>query len=73
LIDKAKQEITDKLIKSLIKTYNTNEEYILNYFNQRQSNGLVEGINNKIKVIKRVAFGMPNFVNFAGRILSRKH
>ena len=68
LVDKAK-EINDKSIKSFIKTYNTFEEYILNYFLKRKSNGLVEGIINKIKVIKRMAYGMPNFVNFSGRIL----
>ena len=68
LIEKAK-EIHDKSIKSFIKTYNTFEEYILNYFHKRKSNGLVEGIINKIKVIKRRAYGMPNFVNFSGRIL----
>lgn len=62
--------INDKSIKSFIKTYNTFEEYILNYFGERKSNGLVEGIVNKIKVIKRIAYGMLNFYNFAGRILS---
>lgn len=68
LMKKAK-EINDRSIKSFIKTYNMFEEYILNYFDERKSNGLVEGINNKIKVIKRIAYGMPNFTNFAGRIL----
>lgn len=62
--------INDKSIKSFIKTYNTFEEYILNYFDERKSNGLIEGINNKIKLIKRMAYGMPNFTNFSGRILS---
>ncbi len=64
------EEITDKSINSFIKTYNQFEEYILNYFNERKSNGLVEGINNKIKLIKRIAYGMPNFINFSGRILA---
>lgn len=68
LVNKAK-EINDKSIKSFIKTYNTFEDYILNYFDKRQSNGLLEGINNKIKLIKRVAYGMPNFINFSARIL----
>ena len=68
LITKAKG-INDKSITSFIKTYNTFEEYILNYFNHRKSNGFVEGMINKIKVIKRNAYGMPNFFNFSGRIL----
>lgn len=66
---KRAKEINDKSIKGFIKTYTMFEEYILNYFDERKSNGLVEGINNKIKVIKRIAYGMPNFTNFAGRIL----
>lgn len=33
------------------------------------SNGPVEGTNNKIKVLKRICFGMPNFTNFKARIL----
>ena len=35
-----------KCIKSFIKTYNTFEDCILNYFDKRQSNGLLEGMNN---------------------------
>ena len=33
------------------------------------SNGPTEGTNNKIKVLKRVTYGMPNFTNFKARIL----
>ncbi|MBP2015780.1 transposase, partial [Anaerococcus degeneri] len=33
------------------------------------SNGAIEGINNYIKVLKRVAFGYRNFANFRTRIL----
>ncbi|MCI1904419.1 MAG: transposase, partial [Enterococcaceae bacterium] len=32
------------------------------------SNGPVEGTNNKIKVMKRVAYGYRNFLNFRARI-----
>ena len=46
------------------------KEYILNSFiDERYSNGYTEGINNKIKVIKRIAFGYKNFELFRGRIL----
>lgn len=68
LIDKADKEIPHRAIKSFIKTYNTYEDCILNYFNERKSNGLSEGIINKIKLIKRKAFGMTNFYNFSGRV-----
>ena len=33
------------------------------------SNGPTEGKNNKIKTLKRITFGMPNFKNFKARIL----
>lgn len=44
------------------------KEYILNAFDYPYSNGYTEGINNKIKVLKRIAFGFRNFENFRKRI-----
>ncbi|WP_411970984.1 transposase [Ligilactobacillus hohenheimensis] len=38
-------------------------------FKCQLSNSPVEGINNKIKVIKRVSYGYRNFDHFRGRIL----
>ena len=44
--------------------------YIANSFiDERYSNGFTEGINNKIKVIKRVGFGYKNFKLLRTRIL----
>lgn len=46
------------------------KEYIANSFiDERYSNGFTEGINNKIKVIKRVGFGYKNFKLLRARIL----
>lgn len=45
------------------------EPYILNAFDCRYSNGFTEGVNNTIKVIKRVAYGYRSFENFRRRIL----
>ena len=33
------------------------------------SNGATEGFNNKIKVLKRVSFGIRNFTHFKARIM----
>ena len=45
-------------------------EYICNSFiDKRYSNGFTEGTNNKIKVIKRNAFGYKNFSFYRKRIL----
>ena len=44
--------------------------YIVNSFiDNRFSNGYTEGLNNKIKVIKRVGFGYKNFDFFRLRLL----
>ncbi len=37
---------------------------IISYFERRTTNGMVEGINNKLKLIKRRAYGFRNFRNF---------
>jgi len=37
---------------------------IIAYFDERTTQGVVEGINNKLKLIKRRAFGFRNFDNF---------
>ena len=42
---------------------------ILNYFDYRVTNGFVEGKNNRIKVIKRMAYGYRNIDNLRRRIL----
>ncbi len=51
------------------KTIRNWQEYILNAFKTGYTNGYTEGVNNKIKVLKRNAFGYRNFDNFRNRIL----
>ena len=55
--------------KPVLTMLNNWEEYILNAFEYKYSNGYTEGTNNSIKVIKRVGFGYRNFENFRKRIL----
>ena len=43
---------------------------IANYFCHRTTSGIVEGINNKIKLIKRRAFGFRNFEHFRIRVIA---
>jgi len=40
---------------------------IISYFDRRTTNGMVEGINNKLKLIKRRGYGFRNFRNFLVR------
>lgn len=42
---------------------------ILNSFDTPYTNGFIEGCNNKIKVLKRNAYGYRNFKRFRNRIL----
>jgi len=44
-------------------------EEILAYFDQPASNGYAEGVINKVKVIKRRAYGLPRFQSFRERVL----
>ena len=45
------------------------EKSIVNAIKYGYSNGKIEGTNNKIKVLKRVSYGMRNFDRFRNRIL----
>ena len=54
---------------SCLTMLNNWEPYILNAFDCPYSNGFTEGVNNKIKVLKRIAFGYRSFHNFRTRIL----
>jgi transposase len=42
---------------------------ILAYFDDPASNGYAEGVINKVKVIKRRAYGLPSFARFRERVL----
>lgn len=55
--------------KSLLPMLQTWRQEILNYFDHRYTNGFLEGKNNRIKVIKRIAYGYRNPTNFRYRIL----
>ncbi len=61
--------------KKFLSTLDSYLEEIVNYFIHRDSSGFVEGLNNKIKVIKRRCYGIFNvdhlfqriFLDIAGR------
>lgn len=59
-----------KLFSGAVKTIENWFQPITNYFARRTTNGPAEGINNKIKLIKRMAYGFRNFKNFRLRILA---
>jgi transposase len=66
-IDKAERV---HLFSEAVKTIKNWFHSIVHYFLHRTTNGPAEGINNKIKVIKRMAYGFRNFAHFRLRILA---
>lgn len=62
-----KDKVSDRMKTSIATCFNY-LEYIENSFTYDYSNGAIEGINNYIKVLKRIAFGYRNFANFRTRI-----
>ena len=49
-------------------TLNTHFEEITNYFVGRHTSGFVEGLNNKIKVLKRRCYGITNLTHLYQRV-----
>lgn len=63
-VEKSKLTCFNTFIKTLNKLWNE----ILNYFINRLSSGFVEGLNNKIKVLKRRCYGIFNTENLFQRV-----
>src|SRR5690625_377969 len=56
-------------MKTSLKTLRNQLAYNKNSFIYPYNNGRIEGINNKIKVLNRVAYGYRSFTNFKNRIM----
>jgi len=56
-------------MKTSIKTLTEFKDKICNTFNNNYHNGFIEGNNNFIKVLKRIAFGFRSFRRFKARIM----
>lgn len=72
LLKKALDEninVVSDYMKTSIKTAKKYIDYMDNTLRYDFTNGILEGINNKIKVIKRIAFGYRCFYHFKSRIL----
>ena len=55
---------------AILETIRNHLDNICNYFLNHTSSGVMEGINNRIKLIKRQAYGFVNFTNFRYRLLA---
>jgi len=58
-----------KFYGQAINSIKNHFEGICNYFYDRTTSGRMEGINNKIKVIKRQAYGFTNFDHLRMRLM----
>ena len=58
-----------KEFEKCAKTFQSWRKEILNAFKYGITNGVTEGFNNKIKVLKRSSYGIRNFNRFRTRIL----
>ena len=63
------QQLDILALKGCTKTYFNWVAETRNALEVPYSNGPMEGYNNKIKTLKRVAFGFRNFTHFKARIL----
>lgn len=60
----------NRRLKKIAKMVTKRTELILNYYDYRISSGPLEGLNNKIKVLKRMAYGYRDMEFFMLRILT---
>ncbi len=67
-LDRYNNNLHDYL-NTVITTFISYKDYIKNTFISSLRNGFIEGINNKIKLIKRVFFGYRSFVNLRTRVM----
>ena len=58
-----------KELAKFLKTLRKWRDKVLNYFPERLTNGVVEGLNNAIRGIIRRSFGFGNFANLKRRVL----
>ena len=59
------KELFTKSVGTMVRWFGE----IIGYFEKGTTNGIVEGINNKLKQIKRDGYGFRNFENFQRRVL----
>ncbi len=62
------KNISNKM-KQALKLYRKNIEYIENSFKYDINNRIIEGTNNLIKTLKRIAFGYRKYSHFISRVL----
>lgn len=70
-INKVNETTTQKYWEPFLKTLGNWKGYILNFVQTGLTNAATEGLNNIIRHIKRISFGMHNFEHLRLRVLCR--
>ncbi len=69
ILERRSTLLLSSYMKTSLKTLRQHLLYIENSFIYPYNNGRIEGINNKIRVLNRVAYGYRNFTNSKSRIM----
>lgn len=67
IVDHPSKNLSKKMLQAM-KLFRENIKYIENSFKYDINNGVIEGTNNLIKTIKRIAFGYRKYDHFVARI-----
>lgn len=59
----------NRYLETTTHTWKNWREQILNYFNNKTTNGFTEGCHTKIKMMKRVSFGFRNINNYIAKMM----
>ena len=65
----SKHKNISEYMNTTLKSFNKFSYHIISSFKYDLNNGVIEGINNLIKCIKRIAFGYRSFYHFKARIM----
>jgi transposase len=65
------EKLEHSILNKFIKTVRKRIEHIASYANTHVTNAVTEGLNNLIRHVKRISFGMPNFEHLRLRVLVR--
>ncbi|MFD1798584.1 transposase, partial [Carnobacterium antarcticum] len=68
-LEESKKYALPRKARTVLQTFEKYLEPIKNAFVYTLSNGPIEGMNNKIKNIKRSGYGYRNFYNLRARLL----
>ena len=71
--DSQRSRIAEIFYGEICTTIRQHLEGICNYFIHRTTNAVMEGLNNRSRVILRQTYGLENFEHLRSRLLGANH